>query len=337
MKITIISFDNWGFNGHIVTALKNEGHSVRHINFNDFTYKYPNILFRYYNFILKTIFKKNIKNIHYGNEILKRLKENTEIQDVILTIKGDFIDPKSILKFKKYTKKSVAYFNDGSTRCPKIIRVIPNFDEVYSFEKEDCTKYNLKFITNWIYPIQPKSGQYIDYQIFSISSKDKRSPIISRITTILKEKKIKYKVIVFDKKNKNHDPNIEYTNKHIPLSQVSNYIHNAKILLDINRKGQKGLTFRVFESIGLEKKLITTNADIKNYDFYNPKNILIIDEKKPNIPLDFFNNEYEKIPEEVLKKYTLKGWINQVFNSPLQLDKTTIPKTAANKVYLRFF
>jgi hypothetical protein len=314
MKITIISFDNWGFNSHIATALKKDGHSVRHINFSTFTYKYPNILFRYYNFVLKTIFKKNIKNIHYGKEILKRLKENNEVQDIILTIKADFIDPKSILEFKKYTKKSIAYFNDGTSRCPKIIRVIPNFDEVYSFEKEDCEKYNLKFMTNWIYPIQSKPKQSIDYQIFNISSKDKRSPIISKITTVLKKKNINYKVIVFDTENKDRDPNIEYTTKHIPLSEVNNYIHNAQVLLDINRKGQKGLTFRVFESLGLEKKLITTNTDIKNYDFYTPKNILIIDEKNPNIPLDFFNNEYDKIPEEVLKKYTIEGWITQVLN-----------------------
>jgi len=314
MKITIISLDNWGFNNHIAIALEKKGHIVHQINFNTFAYKYPNILFRYYNFILKTVFKKNIKNIHSGNEILKRLKEKNEIQDIILTIKGDFIDPKSILNFKNYTKKSIAFFNDSITRCPKIKRILPDFDEVYSFEKEDCKKYNLKFITNWIYPIQSKVKKSIDYQIFNISSKDKRSPILSKITSILKDKNINYKVIIFDKENIDQDPNIEYTTEHIPLTEVSDYIHNAQVLLDINRKGQKGLTFRVFESIGLEKKLITTNIDIKNYDFYNPKNILIIDEKNPNIPLDFFDNEYEKIAEEVLKKYTLDGWINQVLN-----------------------
>jgi hypothetical protein len=314
MKITIISFDNWGFNNHLTTLLENAGHNVQHINFYDFKYKYPNLRTRLYNLILKKILKKNLKNIHYGNEILEKLKKNNEIQDRILTIKGDFIDPRSILEFKNYTKKSIAYFNDSITRCPKIKRVIPCFDEVYSFEKEDCKKYNLKFITNWIYPIRVNSKQLTEYQIFNISSKDKRSPILSKITTILKEKNINYKIIIFDKENKSHDPNIEYISEHISLPDVNKYIHNAQVLLDINRKGQKGLTFRVFESLGLEKKLITTNADIKNYDFYNPNNILIIDEKKTNIPLDFFNNKYEKIPEELLKKYNIEGWINQVFN-----------------------
>jgi hypothetical protein len=314
MKITIISFDNWGFNNHIATALENKGHSVHHINFNDFTYKYPNILFRYYNFILKTLFKKNLKNIHHGTEIINRLKEINEIQDIILTIKGDFIDPKSILEFKNYTKKSIAYFNDSATRCPKIARVIPHFDEVYSFEKDDCEKYNLKFITNWMYPIPLNEKTSIEYQVFNISSKDNRFPIISKIAIALKEKKINYKIIVFDTENKNSDPNIEYTTKHLSLDEVNNYIQQSQVLLDIIRKGQKGLTFRVFESLTLEKKIITTNQDIKNYDFYNPNNILIIDEKNPNIPIEFFNTNYEKIPEEILNKYTLENWINQILN-----------------------
>jgi hypothetical protein len=312
MKITIISFDNWGFNSHIVTALKKEGHCVYHINFNAFTYKYSTILYRYYNFFLKTIFKKNLKNIHYGKKILEKLREVKEIQDVILTVKGDFIDPKNILEFKKYTKKSIAYFNDSIYRCPKIKSVIPCFDEVYSFEKQDCQKYNLKFITNWIYPSEIIPKQKTQFQIFNISSKDRRSPIISKITTILKEKKINYKIIVFDKENKNNDPNIEYTSQQIPLSKVNEYMNNSQVLLDINRKGQKGLTFRVFESLSLEKKLITTNNDIKNYDFYNPNNILIIKEKNITIPLDFFENDYVKIPEAIVKKYLVENWINHV-------------------------
>jgi hypothetical protein len=314
MKITIISYDNWGLNSNLINTLKHQDHIVHHINIFDFKYKYPNIASKLYNFILKTFFNKNIKNIYYGNEILRKLKENNEIQDVILTIKGDFIDSEKILEFKKYTKKSIAFFNDSITRCPKIKKVLTCFDEVYSFEKEDCNKYNLKFITNWIYPIQIRENNNVQCQVFNISSRDNRLPIISKIGLILKELNISFKFIVFDKKHKVKDPNIEYTANQIPLPEVNDYIHNANVLLDINRKGQKGLTFRVFESISLEKKLITTNTDIKNYDFYNPNNILIIDEKRISISIDFFENKYEKIPDEIMKKYALESWIKKVIN-----------------------
>jgi hypothetical protein len=312
MRITVISYDNWGLNSHLINTLNQKGHTVQHINIFDFKYKYPNFTSKLYNFFFKLFFNKNIKNIYYGNEILRKLKENNEIQDVILTIKGDFIDSEKILEFKKYTKKSIAFFNDSITRCPKIKRVLTCFDEVYSFEKEDCNKYNLKFISNWIYPIQIRENNKVQYQVFNISSRDNRLPIISKIGSILKNLNINFKFIVFDKKNKLKDPNIEYRANQIPLSEVNDFINNAQILLDINRKGQKGLTFRVFESLSLEKKLITTNSDIKNYDFYDPNNILIINEKNIIIPLDFFENEYKKIPDAIVKKYLVENWINHV-------------------------
>ena len=98
MYITLVSFDNWGFNTHIASALEKKGHVVHHINFDEFKYKYPNFLYRIYNFFLKLLFKKNIKTIFFGKKIIEHLSKNTSKQDVILVIKGDYMDPKSILE-----------------------------------------------------------------------------------------------------------------------------------------------------------------------------------------------------------------------------------------------
>ncbi|MDW8851205.1 hypothetical protein SD960_13960 [Flavobacterium sp. MMLR14_040] len=314
MKITIISHDNWGYNDNIATALEKRGHIVNHIDFNTFKYEYPNFTYRIYNFFLKAFLKKNIKNIHFGNEINKRLQELGQIQDVILTIKGDFIDPKKILEFKKYTKKSIAFFNDNIYRCPKIIPILPNFDEVYSFEKEDCAKYNLKFITNFIYKESKTNPAGIfKYDIFNISSKDNRFNIISKIADELTNNGISSKIIIYDKKNKTKNANIEFISEYIQIDQVNEFVNDSKFLLDIHRKEQNGLTFRVFESLGLQKKLITTNPNIAHYDFYNPKNILIIDETNINFDTEFFTSPYEPIPENIYTKYTIENWIETVF------------------------
>lgn len=315
MKITIISHDNWGYNDNIAVALKKRGHIVNHIDFNTFKYKYPSFTYRIYNFFLKAFFKKNIKNIHFGKEINNRLEELGQIQDVVLTIKGDFIDPKKILEFKKYTKKSIAFFNDNIYRCPKIIPILPNFDEVYSFEKEDCIKYNLKFITNFIYKESKLNPTRIfKYDIFNISSKDNRFNIISKIANELSNKGISFKIIIYDKKNKTKNANIEFISEYIQIDQVNEFVNDSKFLLDIHRKEQNGLTFRVFESLGLQKKLITTNPNIAHYDFYNPKNILIIDETNINFDTDFFTSPYEPIPENIYTKYTIENWIETVFD-----------------------
>ena len=319
MRITLISLDNWGFNNHIAICLKKNGHSVHHINFNKYEYKYPNLFYRIYNFFLKLIFKKNLKTTYFGKKIIENLIEINEIQDVILVIKGDIIDPKSVLELKKFGKKTIAYFNDNTHRCPKIIRVMPHFDEVFSFEKKDCKKYNLKFATNWIYnSVSVVAPKPFEYQVFNIISKDKRLSILSKIADNLKLNNISHKIFVYDKNYRKKTSTIEFITNYIPLSEIKEYINRSQVLLDINRKSQSGLTFRVFESMGLQKKLITTNADVANYDFYNPNNILIINEKNPEIPTSFFETEYEKLPDAIFHKYTLEGWIDNVIYSTIR-------------------
>ncbi len=314
MKITLISFDNWGLNDGIATVLKREGHTVHHIDFSSFIYQYPNPIYKIYNFVLKTFFKKNIKNIYYGQEIIKRLQLLGEMQDIILTIKADFIDKKYLLQLKDYCTKSIGFFNDSATRCPKIKNVASRFDECFSFEKEDCKNLNLKFAPNWINIENHDSPTTQEYQIFNISSKDKRLQIISKIVTELKSQDLNYKIMILDKNHTSENEDIEFISKKISLEEIAKLVERSKALLDVNREGQHGLTFRIFESIGLEKKLVTTNPDIVNYDFYNANNILVIDETNPHIPASFFESDYQKLPEEIYHKYTIKGWLENVLS-----------------------
>ncbi len=48
---------------------------------------------------------------------------------------------------------------------------------------------------------------------------------------------------------------------------------------------------RTFETIGSGKKLITTNADIKDYPFYNPEIYLLLIVIFSNGYAQFFNNQ----------------------------------------------
>lgn len=317
MKITLITFDNWGFNEHIVNALQNKGHQINHINFSNYKYKYPSVLHRIYNFILKIFFNKNLKTNFYGKKVLEDLRKIKEKQDLILTIKGDFIAPRYASEFKKHTKKSIAFFNDNIKRCPKIINVLPCFDKVYSFEKEDCEKYKLEFKTNFIYNYDPLKTNNIkkEFEVFNISSFGKRNLLILKIAEKLKAIKTSYNFILYDKKNKlkNNDL-ISIINKPIPLEDITNYIEKSNVLLDIHRKNQQGLSFRAFESMGVRKKLITSNSSIKDYDFYNKNNILIINPENIEIPSSFFSNTYIDVPPAIFNKYEINGWVQEFLN-----------------------
>ena len=86
------------------------------------------------------------------------------------------------------------------------------------------------------------------------------------------------------------------------------------LLLDVNQKGQQGFSLRVLESIYLSKKLLTTNTIIKNFDFYNPNNIFIMDEDPNKLDVnavkEFLELPYEQVPKEILDEYDYKNWVN---------------------------
>ena len=53
-------------------------------------------------------------------------------------------------------------------------------------------------------------------------------------------------------------------------------VTNSKCVLDSAQANQNGLTIRVIEMLGAKKKIITTNEDVVNYDFYRPKMFMYI-------------------------------------------------------------
>ena len=92
------------------------------------------------------------------------------------------------------------------------------------------------------------------------------------------------------------------------------YLKKCKIVLDLQRPKQKGLSFRVFESLAFNKKLITLNKEILKYDFYNSQNILVIkDLKHIDIPNSFLKSDYKKVDNKILEKYHISKWVKEVF------------------------
>ena len=65
------------------------------------------------------------------------------------------------------------------------------------------------------------------------------------------------------------------------------------------------------EALFLEKKLITNNKDIKNYDFYNPSNIFILGENNIEDIKEFINKPYEKVEQKIIDYYDFEQWLSR--------------------------
>jgi hypothetical protein len=309
--ILLITFDNWGYNQYIANALESKNYIVKHIDFHQFKYVYPNILYKILNFFGKSLHLFNLKHIHYNKIILDEIKSIEKIQTAIY-IKADFLSKKTITAINKKSEKSVLIISDSINRYPKTKKILHLFAQIFSFEKRDCKKYNLTFKTNFIYKYVDGISSDFKYKIFNISSLDKRFPLIQKIAETLHKMKIVYRIIIFTSKKKKC-PFLEFSKMPLSISEINELQAQSEILLDVHRNRQQGLSFRVFESLGLNKKLITTNKDIVNYDFYNPQNILVIENINDiKIPVEFLETPYSKVSKEILNPYLIENWVDEL-------------------------
>lgn len=310
-KIVVISLDHWNYDKHIIDVLRAKNIEAHHIKFGD--YKHPSFVSRLENFFYKLLFNKNLKKIKRQEYIIKKL-EKIGIQDQILVINPDLIDKHFHLEIKKRTSKYIAYLYDSVARYPVEHLLNGIFDKIYSFDEYDVKKYHFEKTCNYIY-IEKQELKHIEnpkYHLFYLATLDNRINLLSKIASYLTQLKITFKFIIVDKRN-SKIPSIEVRKNRINQEDLSEFYNSTNTILDLVRDKQTGLSFRIFEAMAYQKKIITSNASIKDYDFYNPTNILILDENNLAIDSDFFSTPFTPIPNEIYEKYTLNSWVNTIF------------------------
>jgi hypothetical protein len=294
-------------------------------------FKYNSLKDKLLNFIKKNFFK----DYKFKQKLVS--KHNFEWQlnqllyvdnfDYGLFIRADFFDDRIINLVKNKVNHLVSYHYDGLERSPKIFDKISFFNNFFVFEKKDLIKcdYRLLSCTNFYFDFDKKNQQQfkneIDFYFLGSHHESRINDIIefkkkcdikgysSNFEIVINKKDVKWKKLYSLN-------NINCLSKTLPFKNYIEQIRKSKIIIDFVIDEHLGLSFRVFESIKYEKKLITTNKSIVNYDFYNPNNIFIFDRKNiKNEDINaFINSDYQKLPLELVEKYSFKNWMNYILN-----------------------
>ena len=105
--------------------------------------------------------------------------------------------------------------------------------------------------------------------------------------------------------------------KSIPVSEIQNKMAHSKVMFDFCHSAQSGLTMRTIECVGACQKLATTNLGIVDYDFYNENNILLIKDDSFEGLKEFVNTDYQELPEDIYRKYSLSCWLQEILTYDL--------------------
>ena len=192
----------------------------------------------------------------------------------------------------KYKSKFILYMWDDLFYANTVWNTMKFFDEKYIFNNKDLDKYNFKYRSNFFVDEYLYCGEDKKIDVFykgSLRDK-KRTIIIEEIAKELSEYNLEISLYAKGTYLKNikkvHSKEFfenMCNDKYMTLEELALKYKSSKLILDISYKNQSGLGLRPLEAIAANCKLITTNENIKNYEFYNENNIFYLEENFSNI------------------------------------------------------
>lgn len=203
------------------------------------------------------------------------------------------------------------------------------FDRSYSFDRIDCEKNDkLSFLPlfyedEYKIPYVKKAGYKYDccyigtahpkkYKLIEEMSEKLAENFKNRFIFHYMPSKLKF----FYHKLKNPEYKNarlkDFSQEKLSKSDTINIVNNSFCVLDSPQDNQDGATMRVIECLGANKKLITANKDLVNYDFYNPKNIYIYDGEF-DFDNVFFKEDYQIPEKEIYEKYSVDNFLKTIF------------------------
>lgn len=316
-KILFIAPKFYNYHNDIISYLEQKGAIVTFFAEDIYTplYRFSNKLF--------PKFATYIKN-QYTNSILENL--DTNIYDIVFVIRGGVLSTKVLeaIKLKLPKAKFVMYQWDSNNQSNYKDK-IKYFDIVKTFDQEDALKYKLEYLPLFYtkqYQDVLENQQIKEYDlVFYGAYHSDRLDIIKYFDKKFKDNNLVFKYHLYITKMALFRLVLKGQIKFKDLKYLKTYAVTTNEILDVYKKStsvldielniQNGLTMRTFETLGSGLKLVTTNQNIKNEDFYDENIIMVIDRNNLNVDIGFFINNLKFNLD--FKEYLFDSWLNKIF------------------------
>lgn len=311
----------------IEAALHHHGFNVINIVYDDIDFRYPslktNLYAKYRKLIYKdTITKKKIKWQALQNKIATKIAKSGGL-DYALFISGDIYSREFIQFIRKQTRQIVVNYQcDGLNRFPDMEALIVEFDRFFAFDPKDADQdRGILTTSNFYFDHLDVSFPKSEYDFYFTGVHD-----LSRVSSInafaryaaengyTMDLNILWKYA--EKRGRQYYPgaNIKLIKDCLDFNENVQRASKARVLLDFVSSDHRGLSFRVFEALANNKKLITTNEAVRAYDFYCSDNIFVWNGSDLNGLDEFLAKPYQMPTAEIKQKYSFGNWIRYVLN-----------------------
>ncbi|MDR2264687.1 MAG: hypothetical protein LBE93_14710 [Enterobacter asburiae] len=334
MKVLFLCPRFFNYENEISDGLRRAGATVDYFDEKPFN----NVFFK----ILLRLWKNNNFLKHISEAYFERiLLQASDDYDYVIVLKGESLDRKNLLKFKEKYKnaKFVYYAWDSIKNYPHIQEYLNLFDRVFTFDDNDAREYDFMNHLPLFY-----SPDFVSTTTNNTLMNVK--PSIAFLGTIHSDR---YRLLgeIYKKHKNEYDlrfvlyfPSIivlagfllsnikdvikfrlfSFTLRSRNKKQIASFFSNADAVLDIQHPRQTGLTMRTIECLPLKRKFITTNARVRDYDFYSAENFYFIDRENIKIDSVFFNTPYDDTHSEAISRYSVDSWVKTLCSTDIKKD-----------------
>lgn len=249
--------------------------------------------------------------------------------DSILVVNGQTLSGRTLrlLRVGYPSAQFVLYLWDSIANRRHVLDNLSMFDRVYTFDPQDAAHYGLRmrplFYGQGFNATEPLVTPLRYHISFIGTAHSDRFTVVDCLRASLPEDVSAYWYLYLQAHWVMHyyrctKPNMWHASaddfKFIPLAKptLQSVFRESFSILDIEHPLQRGLTMRTFETLGSGKKLVTTNEGVRDYEFFSPENVCIIDRKKPRVSESFLNSPFAPLSDAVRKRYSISGWVAEV-------------------------
>lgn len=214
----------------------------------------------------------------------------------------------------RFPEKRIILWFWNPIRDTGLLDMIPRRVEPWSYSREDCRKYGLQFNTTFYFDdlaqeaaSAPQPCNEVPHVLF-VGREKGRKPFLDQIGQLLREvNAVPDFHIMRNREWTDRTPGREHT---MSYDQVAARIRQADVLLDYTMNPTDGISLRAMESLFWQKKLITNNHSIYEYDFYRRENIYVVGEDERSLS-DFLRVPYQPVDTAVRQQYLLSSWLKR--------------------------
>ncbi|WP_262249596.1 hypothetical protein [Parapedobacter soli] len=306
---------NW--DSVIEAELENLGFNTINISFYGDKFKYKDRFQRLQSFFFREIlgdrsYKTKLK-FEASRDRLEEKLDALSVADYALIIRPDVYPIEFIKRLRTKVKKLIGYQWDGLDRFPDVYDYIGLFDRFFVFDGNDLTVPLVLPITNYA-PValcRNLHDEALQSDVYYSGSYEKqRIDELGHIIQDCRSLGLKVKYRLHYKKTIDLPYGLKTTTKSVAYDENVRYAYNTKVILDLRNPVHDGLSFRFFEALLFDKKVITDNPRAMEYDFYHPDNIFIRNNSGVDELYEFIEKPYRPLPMAVKEKYSFRNWLH---------------------------